>query len=126
MIGAVIFVIFFLAFLGISLGMPTLPPGPMIFSVVNIPRTALENYPVLGVPASLLIIGIVNGVVYGFIIWLIFSVVSAATGRNKKKGGAVTQSVTVNVGEKAESSHGGGGDPTHGGGGTPTSPEARK
>jgi len=100
MIGAVIFVIFFLAFLGISLGMPTLPPGPMIFDVLNIPKTALDNYPVLGIPASLLIIGIVNGVVYGFIIWLIFTVVSAATGRNKKKGETISQTVTVHVGDK--------------------------
>jgi hypothetical protein len=100
MIGAIIFVISFLAFLGISLGMPTLPPGNMIFNALNIPIT---DYPVLGIPAWLLITGIVNGVVYGFIIWLIFTVISAATGKNKK-GGAVKQSVTVNVGDKEKES----------------------
>ena len=82
MIGAVIFVIFFLAFLAVTLGMPTLPPGNMIHDLLNIPVTV---YPVLGIPAWLLINAIVNGVVYGFIIWLIFSVVSAATGRGKKQ-----------------------------------------
>jgi hypothetical protein len=97
MIGAVIFVIFFLAFLAITLGMPTLPPGPMIFDILKIPQV---DYPVLGIPANILIPAIVNGVVYGFIIWLIFSIISAATGRNKKKGGAVSQSVTVSVGDK--------------------------
>jgi hypothetical protein len=97
MIGAVIFVIFFLAFLGISLGMPTLPPGNMIFDILKIP---IPDYLVLGIPANTLIPAIVNGVVYGFIIWLIFSVVSAATGRNKKKGETISQSVTVHVGDK--------------------------
>lgn len=98
MIGAVIFVIFFLAFLAITLGMPTLPPGNMIFDILKIPANI--EYPVLGIPANILIPAIVNGVVYGFIIWLIFSVVSAATGRNKKKGETVSQSVTVHVGDK--------------------------
>ncbi len=96
MIGAVIFVIFFLAFLGISLGI-SLPPGNMIFDILKIPMT---DYPVLGIPANTLIPAIVNGVVYGFIIWLIFSVVSAVTGRNKKKGETISQSVTVHVGDK--------------------------
>jgi len=82
MIGAVIFVIFFLAFLAVTLGMPTLPPGNMIHDLLNIPMT---DYPVLGIPAWLLINAIVNGVVYGFIIWLIFSIASAATGRGKKQ-----------------------------------------
>ena len=82
MIGAVIFVIFFLAFLAVTLGMPTLPPGNMIHDLLNIPVT---DYPVLGIPAWLLINAIVNGVVYGFIIWLIYSIVSAATGRGKKE-----------------------------------------
>ena len=81
MIGAVIFVIFFVAGLAISLGMPTLPPGNMIHSILNIPET---TYPVLGIPAWILITSITNGVVYGFVIWLIFSVVSMATGRREK------------------------------------------
>ena len=81
MIGAVIFVIGFLAFLAVTLGMPTLPPGNMIHELLNIPVT---DYPVLGIPAWLLIAAIVNGVVYGFIIWLAFSLVNMAT-RGKQK-----------------------------------------
>lgn len=81
MIGAVIFVIGFLAFLAVTLGMPTLPPGNMIHELLNIPVT---DYPVLGIPAWLLIAAIVNGVVYGFIIWLVFSLISMATGRRRK------------------------------------------
>jgi hypothetical protein len=96
MIGAIIFVISFLAVLGISIGMPWLPPGYMIFDALNIPAT---DYPVLGIPAWLLIIGIVNGVVYAFIIWLVFTVISAATGRNKKSE-TISQTVNVHVGNQ--------------------------
>ncbi|MEM2888835.1 MAG: hypothetical protein QXR42_05065 [Candidatus Bathyarchaeia archaeon] len=94
MIGAVIFIVVFLAVLGVSLGMPWLPPGYMIFDVLNIPAV---DYPVLGIPAWLLIIGIVNGVVYGFIIWLIYSVIAAATGKGKKNQ-QISQTVNVQVG----------------------------
>jgi len=96
MIGAIIFVVVFLAVLGISLGMPWLPPGYMIFGILNIPAV---DYPVLGIPAWLLIIGIVNGVVYGFIIWLIYTVIAAATGRGKKNQ-QISQTVNVQVGDR--------------------------
>ena len=81
MIGAVIFVISFVAVLAISLGMPTLPPGDMIHEILEIPMT---DYPVLGIPAWLLIIAITNGAIYGFVIWLVFSVVNMATRRRPK------------------------------------------
>lgn len=82
MIGAVIFVISFLLFLAVTLGVPTLPPGDMIHELLAIPKV---DYPVLGVPAWLLISAIVNGVVYGFIIWLIYSLVRLATRPKEKK-----------------------------------------
>ena len=82
MIGAVIFVIFFLGGLAITLGVPTLPPGNMIHELLAIPKV---DYPVLGIPAWLLISAIVNGVVYGFIIWLIYSLVRLATRPKEKK-----------------------------------------
>ena len=97
MIGAVIFVICFLAFFGVTLGMPTLPPGHMIFGLLNIPAV---DYPVLGIPAEIFITAIVNGVVYGFIIWLFFSIINAATGRNKKNQN-VSQTVNIEVGDTA-------------------------
>lgn len=82
MIGAVIFVISFLLFLAATLGVPTLPPGNMIHELLAIPKV---DYPVLGIPAWLLISAIVNGVVYGFIIWLIYSLVRLATRSKEKK-----------------------------------------
>lgn len=81
MIGAVIFIIFFLLFLAATFGMPTLPPGDMIQQALGIPFT---DYPVLGVPAWILINAILNGVIYGFIIWLIFTLVKAATRRKSQ------------------------------------------
>jgi hypothetical protein len=94
MIGAVIFVIFFFVFFAASLGMPlTLPPGSMIHELLNIPMT---DYPVLGFPAWQLINASTNGVVWGFVVWLIFSVFSLATGRGKE-GPAVQQTVSVQV-----------------------------
>ncbi len=95
MIGAIIFVVVFLGTLLVSFGMPWLPPGYMIFDILNIP---VVDYPVLGIPAWLLIIGIVNGVVYGFIIWLIYTVIAAATGRGKKSQ-QISQTVNVKIGD---------------------------
>jgi len=85
MIGAVIFVIFFLLFLAITLGAPTLlPPGSMIHALLQIPET---TYPVLGIPAWILINAIVNGVFWGFIIWLIYSLANIARSKGKPKEG---------------------------------------
>ena len=96
MIGAVIFVIFFLVFFAITTGMPMdIPPGSIIHSILNIPMT---EYPVLGYPAWKLINASTNGVVWGFIVWVIFSMFSLATGRGKE-GKAVQQTETVQVGE---------------------------
>ncbi len=97
MIGAIIFIVSFLAFFGITLGMPTLPPGHMIFGLLNIPAV---DYPVLGIPAEVFITAIVNGVVYGFVIWLVFSLINAATGRNKRNQ-TVSQTVNIQVGDRA-------------------------
>ena len=81
MIGAVIFVIFFIVFLAITLAVPTLPPGNMIHDLLGIPLT---EWPVLGIPAWLLINAIVNGVFYGVIIWLIYSIVNKIVSRPKE------------------------------------------
>ena len=91
MIGAVIFVIFFLLFLAVTLGLPTLPPGDMIQELVGIPFT---DYPILGIPAHLLISAIINGVIYGFIIWLIFTIVRAATRRKSEPTPQTTSTPT--------------------------------
>ncbi len=73
--GAIIFIAAFLLFLVITLGYSSLPPGQMIYDAVVGAET---DYEVLGVPASLLIVAILNGVIYGVIIWLIYTLAEKA------------------------------------------------
>ncbi len=68
MIGAVVFVIVFVLFLLISLVPVPLPPGHMILDAF-IPEI-FETDPMYGQLAE----GIINGVIYGVIIWAIFTI----------------------------------------------------
>ena len=65
MIGAVVFVIAFVLFLLISLVVP-LPPG----------STIIEQYipDILQTDYAAIAEGIINGVIYGVIIWLVFTI----------------------------------------------------
>jgi hypothetical protein len=65
MIGALVFVIAFILFLLISL-VTALPPGSIIVEqfIPDIMGTGYEG----------LAMGIINGVIYGVIIWLIFTI----------------------------------------------------
>ena len=72
MIGAVVFVISFVLFLLMSLGVPGIPPGHTILNAL-VP----DLYKLVGTPEEWYIglaEGIVNGVVYGVIIWVIFTI----------------------------------------------------
>ena len=71
---AVVFLIAFIVALAITLGDLGLPPGRDLYNALNVPQT---NYQVLGIPARTLIISIFNGLVYGFIVWLIYTIVVA-------------------------------------------------
>jgi hypothetical protein len=66
MIGAVIFVIFFVLFLLLSLAGICLPPGSSILEAV-VPEIYQTEYAQLAE-------GIINGVIYGVIIWFVFSI----------------------------------------------------
>ena len=72
MIGAVVFVIFFIVFTLISLVI-NFPPGMLVHDWFNIPASEYSS----------LINGIVNGVVYGVIIWLVFSLAKKVYDRRK-------------------------------------------
>ena len=65
MIGAIVFVIAFILFLLISLVTP-LAPGSML----------IEQYisDLMGTGSEDLVAGIINGVIYGVIIWFVFSI----------------------------------------------------
>ena len=81
--GALVFIAAFLLFLVITLGYPALPPGKMIYEAVV--GNATTDYPVLGIGASALVAAVFNGVVYGVIIWLIYSVAERAMKKEPKK-----------------------------------------
>jgi predicted flap endonuclease-1-like 5' DNA nuclease len=77
MIGAVIFVIFFLIFTLVSVFVyPDLPPAAMILGWFGITAATIPQY-------GIWIIGLINGVIYGFIIWLIYSLIRVATRKEK-------------------------------------------
>jgi len=67
-IGAVVFVISFVLFLLISLAGVYLPPGHSILEAY-VPEI-FQTDPMYGQLAE----GIINGVIYGVIIWIVFSI----------------------------------------------------
>ena len=69
--GAVIFLIVFVIFLAITLAYAELPPGNMISDAANIDPTVEWS----GFAVRTLTSAIFNGVIYGVIAWLIFSIV---------------------------------------------------
>jgi hypothetical protein len=69
--GAIVFLIVFAIFLVVSLGYSGIPTGRQVYSMLGIPET---NYLVLGVPATTLIIAVLNGIIFGIIAWIIFTV----------------------------------------------------
>lgn len=66
--GAVIFVIASLIFLFVTLNYRELPPGRYLYGLLGVEEVDEE---VQGIPATLLVVAVFNGVVYGFVIWLI-------------------------------------------------------
>ena len=67
--GAIVFLAAFLLFLAISIGYQDLPPGRQIYDAAVGDES---DYEVSGVPITVLAIGIFNGVVWGFIIYVVF------------------------------------------------------
>ena len=65
----------------VSLGASDLPPGRQIYDLLGAEET---DYPILGIPATALVIAAFNGIVYGVIAWLIFSFADRA-GKSKPK-----------------------------------------
>jgi hypothetical protein len=83
--GALVFLAAFLLFIFVTMAYPSLPPATQIYNALNLP--AEIPYSVAGViGATLLILSVFNGVVYGVIIWLIYSLAAKAMKREPKKG----------------------------------------
>ena len=74
--GALVFLAVFIILFAATLAYNNLPPGTQIYDALNVQRT---NDPVLGRPATALIEAVFNGVVYGIIAWLIYTIIERTT-----------------------------------------------
>ena len=98
--GALVFLAVFAIVLVITLGNTDIPPGRAIYNAVLPNTEPASGYLVGGsVDAVTLIIGVFNGVIYGFIAWLVFTLLTMG---RKKQHQNIQQTVNVNVGEKSE------------------------
>jgi hypothetical protein len=80
--GALVFLAVFFVFLLATLAYSDLPPGRQIYNALNVPAT---DYLVLGIAATTLIVAVFNGIVYGIIAWLVYTVAERATRKENQK-----------------------------------------
>jgi hypothetical protein len=100
--GAIVFLVVFAIVLVITLGNTSIPPGKAIYNAFLPNTEAAAGYLINGVDAVTLIISVFNGVIYGFIAWLVFTLVMM--GRKKENKQNINQTVNVNVGKDKEGS----------------------
>jgi hypothetical protein len=74
---AVVFAIAFLCLFAVTLVIPAIPPGDMVSSLVGISETTS----ILGISGLTIVNGIINGFVWGIIVFIIY----ALTSRTQKK-----------------------------------------
>jgi predicted flap endonuclease-1-like 5' DNA nuclease len=74
---AVVFAIAFLCLFAVTLVIPAIPPGDMVSSLVGISETTS----ILGISGVIIVNGIINGFVWGIIVFIIY----ALTSRTQKK-----------------------------------------
>jgi hypothetical protein len=100
--GAIVFLAVFALLLVLTMGNTDIPPGKAIYEAVLPGTEVAAGYMVGGaVDAVTLIISVFNGVIYGFIAWLVFTVINAMVGKkDKQQQQNITQTVNVNLGDK--------------------------
>jgi ribosomal protein L40E len=84
--GAIVFLVFFIVTTALSLYVD-IPPGKQIYEMLDVPET---EYPVGGIPATVLIISLFNGIIYGIVAWLVYSIIMAAKRRKKSQNEVVS------------------------------------
>jgi hypothetical protein len=91
--GAIVFLVVFAIVVIVTLAYTSLPPGNTIYQAV-LPNTEqyTGDYAIVGTNAFALIIAVFNGVIYAFIAWLVFTLVTMGRKKNKNR-----QNVIVNV-----------------------------
>jgi hypothetical protein len=96
--GAIVFLVVFAILVVATLGNTSIPPGQAIYNAVLPGTEAASGYLVGGaVDAVTAIIAVFNGVIYGFIAWLVFTIIMAVTKKDKKNQN-ISQTVNVNIG----------------------------
>ncbi len=97
--GAIVFLVVFAIAVVITLGNTAIPPGKTIYDTFLPNTEAASGYLVGGtVDAVTAIISVFNGVVYGFIAWLIFTVLMMVFKKDKNQ--TIQQTVNVNINGK--------------------------
>lgn len=97
--GAIVFLVVFAILVVVTLGNTAIPPGQYIYNVALPGTEAASGYLIGGtVDAVTAIIAVFNGVIYGFIAWLIFTL--ATMGKKKDKN---QQNVVVNINNQPQS-----------------------
>ena len=82
--GAIVFLVVFAIFVVLTLGTTAVPPGRNIYNRLLSNSEATSGYLINGtINAATAIIAVFNGLIYGFIAWLIFTL--AANGRKIEK-----------------------------------------
>ncbi len=72
--GAIVFLAAFLLFLAITLGYQALPPGRQIYdAIVGAETTETLS----GISVTSFAVGVFNGVIYGFIIYVVFWILTS-------------------------------------------------
>ena len=71
--GALIFILVFFAVGYVTTTNTMIPPGRDLYGLLNVPEV---DYMVLGLPLTNLVISILNGVVYGIVVWGIYTLLS--------------------------------------------------
>src|ERR1035437_7296223 len=91
--GAIVFIVVFAIVLVVTLAYISIPPGEAIYQA-TLPNTEqyTSTYSIAGTNAFALIIAVFNGVIYAFIVWLIFTL--ATMGKKKDQN---QQNVIFNV-----------------------------
>jgi len=80
--GALVFLAVFAILLVATLGNTTIPFGREIYYAIGGVST---DYPIMGISVSILVPAILNGVIYGVIVWIIYSIIVNATRKNKSE-----------------------------------------
>lgn len=86
--GALVFLAVFVIVLLATIAYPALPPGLDIYHAMGLPDT---DYQILGLAAPTFAAAILNGVIYGVVVWLIYSIAARAMKKEKKEEQKKTQ-----------------------------------